>query len=145
MNLVKTNNWLPSIFDDMLNNAWVGHNDFSTRIGTHVPAVNIKENNDNFVVEVAAPGKQKEDFKIELDHHLLTISSEAKEENNVKNEQDNFTRREFSYHSFKRSFTLPESIDSSMIEANYENGVLNITLPKREEAKVQPKRLIEIA
>lgn len=145
MNLVKTNNWLPSIFDDMFNNEWMTSAPAQHHIGMNIPAVNVKENENGFSVEVAAPGKRKEDFKIELDHQLLTISSEVKEEHESENKTDKFTRREFSYNSFKRSFTLPDSIDSSKINANYVDGVLIIDLPKREEAKVQPKRLIEIA
>ncbi len=144
MNLVRRDNWLPSVFDDILNSDWLGQNDRISHIGTSIPAVNVKENNDNFNVEVAAPGMKKDDFKIELDNNLLTISSEIKEEHHSENKEEKFTRREFSYSSFKRSFNLPESIDSTKIEANYVDGVLKITLPKREEAKVQPKRLIEI-
>lgn len=141
MTLIRRNNWLPSVFDDFFNDNWMNENNRLSNIGTSVPAVNVKETNENFIVEVAAPGKKKGDFEIELDHNMLTISSEIKEEN----KDEKFTRREFSYSAFKRSFTLPDSIDSAKIAANYEDGVLVIELPKREEAKIQPKRLIEIA
>lgn len=146
MSLVKrTDNWLPSVFDEMFKTDWLGEPTNTNNIGVNVPAVNIKENNDEFSVEVAAPGKKKDDFEIELDNGLLTISSEMKEEHESRNEDENFTRREFSYSSFKRSFGLPDSVDSAKIAANYEDGVLTISLPKREESKKQAKRLIDIS
>jgi len=146
MSLIKrtTDNWLPAMFDDMFNTDWSTNNASHSAIGTHVPAVNVKENSDAFSVEVAAPGKAKEDFNLELNHNVLTISSETKEERNSENESEKFTRREYSYRSFKRSFTLPESVDSTKISANYENGILTVNLPKRDEAKVNPKRVIAI-
>lgn len=147
MNLVKRtpDNWLPSILDDMFKPDWFGGTTNVNRIGMSVPAVNIQENEDNFIVEVAAPGKSREDFKLELDNDVLSISSEEKKENETAEKNGNFTRREFSYSTFKRAFTLPESVDSEKIAATYKDGVLEINLPKREEAKVQPKRMIEIS
>lgn len=146
MTLVKRNpNWLPSVFDDMIKTDWLGGTTNVNRIGTSIPAVNIQESEDNFVVAVAVPGKTKEDFNIELDNDVLTISSEEKKENEVKEGNGRFTRREFSYSSFKRAFSLPESVDGEKISASYNNGVLEIKLPKKEEAKVQPKRMIEIS
>ncbi|MDQ7916852.1 Hsp20/alpha crystallin family protein [Mesonia sp. MT50] len=145
MSLVKrTENWLPSTFDDLLKTDWLGETSNVNNIGVSIPAVNIKESEDNFLVEVAAPGKGKEDFNIELNHDVLTISSENKKENK-EDEKGKFTRREFSYHTFKRAFSLPETVDHKKINASYERGVLLINLPKKEEAKVQPKRLIEIS
>ncbi len=144
MSLIRRDNWLPSVFDDMFNSDWLNRNDNYGHIGTSIPAVNVKETHDSFNVEVAAPGMKKDDFEIELDHNLLTISSEVREEHKSENKEEKFTRREFSYSAFKRSFNLPDSIDSSKIMANYVDGVLKIELPKREEAKVQPKRLIKI-
>lgn len=132
------------MFDDMFNTDWSNNHVTRNAIGTHIPAVNVKESPDAFSVEVAAPGKAKADFNIELDHNVLTISSEAKEEHSSENDREKFTRREYSYRSFKRSFTLPESVDSTKIVANYDQGILRIILPKREEAKVDPKRLIAI-
>lgn len=143
MSTLRKNNWLPSLFDDMLNRDWLEQKESFHHIGKNVPAVNVKETDDEFKVELAAPGMKKEDFKIELNNDLLTISSEKKEENEETNER--FTKREFNYRSFSRSFNLPDSIDTGSISANYVDGVLKVALPKREEAKVQPKRLIEIA
>ncbi len=141
----RTNNWLPSVFDDMFNTDWLTTHENFGHIGTNTPAVNVKENADEFVVEVAAPGKKKDDFEIEVNHNVLTISSETEMENKSEDNNERFTRREYSYHSFKRSFNLPDSVDHSKISANYTDGVLKIELPKREESKVKPKRLIEIA
>jgi len=105
--------------------------------------VNVKESIDGFEVEMAAPGLTKNDFKIELDHDVLTISSEKQAENETNNDKQ-FTRREFSYQSFTRSFTLPNSASSENIGAKYENGVLRVIIPKKEEAKPKPIRQISI-
>lgn len=130
----------PSIFDDFFRD-WSATNFSDTN--TTLPAVNIKENENEFKVEVAVPGMDKKDFKIDLDNNVLTISSEKTNDQEEKNE--NYTRREYSYQSFKRSFTLPKTIvDSNKIVANYNNGELVIVIPKREEAKPAPARLIEI-
>jgi len=139
----RTNgNWLPSLLEDIFED-----NNIQRRLTTmnSLPAVNIEEKEDKYSLEMAAPGKSKKDFNIELDNDLLTISSEVKEENQTEDKERNFTRREFSYESFKRSFTLPETIDTSKIKATYKNGVLTLDLPKREEAKTQPKRMIDIS
>lgn len=147
MSLIKRNeaNWLPSVFDDMFKTDWLGGTTNVNSIGTSIPAVNIYESDDNFKVEVAAPGKSREDFNIELDNEILTISSEQKKETETSENNGKFTRKEFSYSNFKRAFSLPESINNEKISASYENGVLTINLPKKEEAKVQAKRMIEIS
>ena len=146
MSLIKRNeaNWLPSVFDDMFKTDWLGGTTNVNSIGTSIPAVNIQESDESFMVAVAAPGKTKEDFNIELDNDVLTISSEEKQENQTTEQNGRFTRREFSYSNFKRAFGLPETVDSEKISASYNNGVLEIMLPKKEEAKVQAKRMIEI-
>jgi len=147
MSLIKHNEagWLPSVFDDMFKTDWLGGTTNVNSIGTSIPAVNIKETEDSFSVEVAAPGKSKEDFNIELDNDVLTISSEDRKENETTEEKGRFTRKEFSYSTFKRAFSLPDSVDNTKISASYNNGVLEIALPKKEEAKVQAKRLIDIS
>lgn len=110
---------------------------------TTLPAVNIKENDDSFEVVMAAPGMSKDDFKINLDNNLLTISSEK--ENEKEEQQEKFSRREYSYQSFTRSFTLPkDTVDSDKIKARYENGELFISIPKKEEAKTLPPREISV-
>ncbi|WP_300438775.1 Hsp20/alpha crystallin family protein [Christiangramia sp.] len=147
MSLIKRteSGWLPSVFDDMFRTDWLGGTTNVNSIGTSIPAVNIQETEDSFSVEVAAPGKAKEDFNIELDNDVLTISSEDKKENETTDKEGRFTRKEFSYSTFKRAFSLPDSVDNTKISASYNNGVLEIALPKREEAKVQAKRLIDIS
>lgn len=112
-------------------------NDFNTSVGqdyrSNVPAVNVHESETGYTLDVAAPGQNKENFHINLDGRLLTVSSEQKEEKNEENEK--WTRKEFSYSSFKRSFTLPENAKAENIEAKYENGVLSVFIPKAEEVK----------
>ncbi|RKS03652.1 MULTISPECIES: Hsp20/alpha crystallin family protein [unclassified Flavobacterium] len=142
MNLVKRNyNNFPSIIDEFLKPDWFGG---FQNLQTNIPAVNIKETDTNYSLELAAPGKVKDDFVIEIDHNVLTISSEVKTENEQKDDNGRYTRREFSYAAFRRAFTLPETVNTEDINANYENGVLWITLPKKQEALPKPKRLIDI-
>lgn len=150
MTLTKRNgnltNTFPNLFDDLFSGDlfdWNNSN-FSTT-GTTLPAVNVKETSESFVVEMAVPGMTKEDFKVELNNNLLTISSEQKSEHEEK-ENDKYTRKEFSYQSFQRSFQLSrEAVDADNIQAKYENGVLHLTIPKREEVKQKPSRLINIS
>ncbi|UOU97658.1 Hsp20/alpha crystallin family protein [Chryseobacterium daecheongense] len=120
-----------------------GNNNYSST-STTVPSVNIKETGDAYEVEVAAPGMEKNDFKVTLDGNLLTISSSKEDQREEQN--DNYTRREFSYQSFQRSFQLPKDVvDQENINARYENGLLRLTIPKKEEAKKKEPRLIEIS
>lgn len=107
-----------------------------------LPAVNVKENDDQFELELAAPGLAKDDFKIEINDGILTISAEHKEKEEKK--EEGYTRKEFSFRSFTRRFTLPEDTNDKDITANYENGILSIALPKKEEAKPQPARLVAV-
>ncbi len=149
MTLVKSNSdrfpAFPKFFDDFFSRDifdW-GFNNFSNT-NTTLPSVNIRETNDEFLVEMAAPGMDKKDFKIELDNEILKITSEKQMENELKNDE-RYTRREFSYQSFQRSFHLPKTVvDESKIKAKYENGLLRIMIPKKEEAKALPPRQIAI-
>lgn len=112
---------------------------------TTLPAVNIKETDDSYEVEMAAPGMKKDDFKIELDNNILTISSEKSEESEEGNGSEKYNRREFSYQSFQRSFNLPkEVVDEDKIEAHYRDGVLQLSIPKKEKAKHRKPKKIEI-
>ncbi len=129
MNLVRFNQY--PTFTDLIENL---ERNFLGRVDENsgdIPAVNIKEENDKFILEMAAPGMSKDAFKINLDNYQLTISSEQKKEK--KEKEDNYTRREFVYSSFSRSFTLPKTIDVEKIKADYKNGILLLTLPKKEE------------
>ncbi|KQS91693.1 Hsp20/alpha crystallin family protein [Chryseobacterium sp. Leaf394] len=150
MSIVKRNNdsLLPAnprtLFDDFFSRElfnW-GNNNYSSTLST-IPSVNIKENDQNFEVDVAAPGMEKQDFQITLEGNLLTISSSKK--NQTEENKENYTRREFSYQSFQRTFELAKDVvDEEHIEARYENGVLKLMIPKTEEAKKPARRLIEI-
>eukprot|EP01156_Anaeramoeba_ignava_P005681 Anaeramoba_ignava/a295_10.p1 GENE.a295_10~~a295_10.p1 ORF type:complete len:147 (+),score=20.89 a295_10:29-469(+) len=136
---------LSKIFNDFFDTEFSdwSNNNFSAT-NTTLPAVNIKDEKDQFTVEVAVPGMEKKDFNIDLKDNLLTISSEKE----FKNEDDDkkYTRKEYCYQSFKRTFTLPENIvDREKISAKYENGELRIIIPKRDEAKPKPARQIKIS
>lgn len=107
------------------------------------PSANIIEKQDGFELEIAAPGLEKDDFRINLENSVLTISSEMEDEK--REEGKNYTRKEFYYGSFSRSFTLPKSVDSDKIKADYRDGILRIDLPKRAEAKLENKKEIRIS
>jgi HSP20 family protein len=126
---------LDSFLDNLLSDLPV----VNSNNGMNLPAVNIYETPDNFELEFNVPGRQKEDFKITVDKNILTVSFEKKEETKEENKQ--FIKREFSSRFFKRSFTLDEKINADAINAKYENGILFLTLPKKEEVKVLPKEI----
>ncbi|RUT69627.1 Hsp20/alpha crystallin family protein [Flavobacterium cupreum] len=150
MNLIKRNgSRLPALprvfFDDVFGQDlfnWENSNFSTTR--TTLPSVNIKETPERYEVEVAAPGMNREDFKVTLENGQLLISSVK--ENEVNTQQENFTRREFSYQSFQRSFVLPKNVvDEDNINARYENGILVLSIPKLEQAKQKEPKLIAIS
>ena len=142
MNLIrKQNPFFPSLVDELFNQE---RRVRTSSISSTTPAVNIIEKDNQFMIELAAPGNKKEDFEIEIEDGILSISSSSNKEDNTS-EKETFTRHEFSYNSFSRSFTIPESVDVSSIEANYNEGVLLIKLLKLEEALPQPKKLITIS
>jgi HSP20 family protein len=148
MTLIRRNELTPAwsnFFDDFLNRNWY---DWSNRnfsnTNTTLPAVNVKETEEAFAVELAAPGMEKDDFKVEVNNGLLTISSEKQAESKTENAKEHYTKQEFSYESFSRSFTLPTIADSEKIEAKYEKGILLISIPKKEEAKPRPVKQISI-
>jgi HSP20 family protein len=122
------------IFENMLSDTF-----FSDRLMSRIPAVNISETDGNYHIELAAPGLKKEDFKISLDRDVLTISAEQRTEQ--AEEEKKYNKREYSYSSFVRSFTLPDSANDENIEAGYHDGVLTINVPKKEEAKIQSRQI----
>ena len=138
-NFPNLSNWLDDVFNRDLPSVFTSN--FNT--GITLPKVNIKENADAFIVEMAVPGLKKSDFQIGLDNQFLSISTETKEEKEHK--EENYTRREFGYSSFKRTFSLPESVNEEKINASYKDGILSILLPKKEEAKQKPPRTISIS
>ncbi|MDQ3682588.1 MAG: Hsp20/alpha crystallin family protein [Bacteroidota bacterium] len=150
MTIIKRNgnllNQFPAPFDDFLNRDifnW-GSSNFSDT-NTTIPAVNIKETADNYEVEVAAPGMTKKDFRVQLDGNVLTITSE-KSSQKEENEDVRYSTREFSYQSFSRTFNLQKDVvDTENLAAKYEDGVLRLLIPKKENAKQKQPRLIEIS
>ncbi|MBT1696722.1 Hsp20/alpha crystallin family protein [Fulvivirgaceae bacterium PWU4] len=147
--LVKSNGSLfpaiPSLLDDFFGRNWLDSTVANWRTsGATMPAVNVQETNDDYQIEVAAPGMKRDDFKIELDNNVITISSQREDSHEEKD--GNYTRREFSYQSFQRSFTLPQNgVKGEEIKARYVDGILRITVPKTEDARKKPAKQIAVA
>ena len=142
MSLIRFSNRMPRLFDHFFDNDlidWSNRNFSETN--TTLPAVNVKEKEDGFEIEMSAPGLKKEDFNVELNNSLLTISCAKKDEDETKDDDGRYTRREFSYQQFSRSFNLPETVDYEKIDAKYEDGILTLSIPKMEEVKPSPKRI----
>lgn len=143
--MLRRRNFFPGIVDDFFGRDFLPGNDlFDTQTGISMPSVNIVEGKEDFRIEVAAPGLEKDDFKIDLENNVLTISSEREESSEQQENDNRYMRREFCYSSFRRAFSLPNTVDADKIEANHKNGVLSIAIPKREEAKVKPAKQIAI-
>lgn len=142
MTLVRFSNRIPRLFDHFLENDLfdLSNSNFS-ETNTTLPAVNVKEKKDAFEIQMSAPGLKKEDFNVELNNNLLTISCEKKDEDETKDEDGKYTRREFIYQSFSRSFNLPDTIDKEKIDAKYEDGILTLSVPKKENVIPSPKRI----
>lgn len=145
MTLIRTSDRLyPAFFNNFFSRELMDWNNSAfTGADNTLPAVNILEDDDKIQIEVAAPGMKKEDFKINLDQNRLTVSAELEEEKNETNER--YARKEFCYRSFSRQFNVPvETINGDQIQASYKDGILTLSLPKREELKPKPARMIEI-
>lgn len=138
MNLIrKQNSRFPTIMEELFNNNWnASISDYSNS----KPAVNVKEDDKSFTLQIAAPGINKNDFEISLENRVLSIEVVKKDEHDV----NDFTSKEFNYNSFKRSFSIPKSIELLKINASYINGILKINLPKNKEDQLQPKKFIKI-
>ena len=140
--LARINKSFPTFFEDLIGREFIPGfyemNGFKS-----LPAVNIVEADDSYTIEVAAPGLDKKDFHIDLENSCLTISSEKEPKNEETN--DRYARKEFSYSSFKKSFTLPEMVNSDKIAASHKDGILYVKIPKKDEAKVKPARQISIS
>ena len=127
------------VLNDLFGDNYLNDSDWNTS-----PAVNIAETKEAFRIEVAAPGLKKEDFKINVEKRVLEISSEKESTKEEKRENERYYRKEFLYSSFKRTFSLPSYADTDSITATYKDGILNVTVPKKEEAKEKPIRVIDI-
>lgn len=140
----RSQNWLPYVFNDLFDNNWM------IKANSTAPAINVIESEKDYRVEVAAPGMTKDDFSIKIDdNNNLVVTMEKKQEVNEENpegkQEGRYLRREFSYSKFQQTMVLPENVDKDKIEAKVENGVLNITIPKRsEEDAKQAEKVIEI-
>ncbi len=134
---------IPSVFNDFFKpwNEWFDDSGFWGKT-MNVPAVNITEEKNEYKVDLAVPGMKKDDFKIDVDGNMLTISCEKEE--SAEEKEKKFTRKEYSYSSFRRSFTLPEEINLEKIQAKYEDGVLRLSLPRKEEAKIISSKHIDV-
>ncbi|HWA35239.1 MAG TPA: Hsp20/alpha crystallin family protein [Cyclobacteriaceae bacterium] len=144
MSLIKRNSDWPLLNGSLLSNFFDNNRFFdSSWLKEHnVPAVNVKETDKSFEVELAAPGLTKKDFNISVDDHLLTISSEKKSEKEEK--EKGYTRKEFNYSSFSRSFALPENVNENDVKAKYEDGVLKLSLTKKGLPETKAKKMIEV-
>lgn len=132
-------NWLDNSFDDMMNGNWM------PRLSVTAPAINVKENKDEYNIELAAPGTTKEDFNVNLDNDgNLVIKMEHKDNKKDENKKEHYLRREFSYSNYEQTLTLPDDVEKDKIQAKVENGVLHVTLPRTHKAEKETKR-IEIA
>ena len=134
---------LPSWFDDILGKGLGTEFMSNFNTGITLPAVNVINSDNEFLIDMAVPGLKKSDFDINIDNNILSIGVESKTESNVKKE--NYTRREFGYSSFKRTFTIPDSVNTDEISADYADGILKIHLPKRDEAKRKPIKQIKLS
>ena len=146
MTLVKFSNGnksqaLSPVFNDIFESVFNTDPYVSDRLVSRVPAVNIAESENDYCIELAVPGMKKEDFKINLDKNVLNISADTKTTNEENTQEKIYNRREFSYSSFIRTFTLPESADYAKISASYVDGILRVTVAKREEAKIQSRQI----
>ena len=130
----SVNPFFNDVFESIFNDSFL-----SDKLATRVPAVNIAETENEFHIELAVPGLKKEDFKINLDKNVLSISAEKKTENVDAGKK--YSKREYSYNSFVRSFTLPETVDHAKIEAEYTDGILKLIVAKKEEAKIQSREI----
>lgn len=139
---LRTRNTWPSLVEEFFNGD-IFPKFFDNETHYSVPAVNIVENKDEYRIDVAAPGLNKEDFKISLENNVLTVASEKEQEREEKDQK--YMRKEFSYYSFNRSFTLPMTVNAEKIRASHKDGILQVVIPKREEAKEKPMREIKIS
>ena len=150
MNLtVRKNGGFPSLLSDFFGTSLIDKDfldldsDLPSRLGINVPTANITETPKEYKLELAAPGLERKDFNVEVDNHVLRISAEKEEEKKEKDED--YSRREYSFNSFSRSFTLPEDVREGSIDAKYENGVLRVSIPKVKETPAKPALKVAVS
>lgn len=139
MPMMRTNSWIPAVFNDLFDA------DFMPKVNATAPAINVKENDQAYTVEVAAPGMKKEDFNVHInDEGNLIIKMEQKQEHKEEDKDTRYLRREFSYSKYERTLLLPDDVNKELISAKVENGVLTVALPKLVEEKIKVSRQIDI-
>jgi HSP20 family protein len=141
--MLRNKRFLPSFDDDVFGKDFL-RDFFNWEDNPSVPDVNVKESKDQYTIEVAAPGMEKKDFDVNVQNNMLVISSEKEAKNEEGGDEENYVRREFSYTSFQRSFSIPETVDAENIKAKYDNGVLYVELPKKKEAVEKASKQIKI-
>ena len=138
--MMRTNNWIPAVFNDLFNT------DFLPKTNCTAPAINVKESDKAYIVELAAPGMKKEDFNVHInDEGNLVVKMESKTEKKDEDKTTRYLRREFSYSKFEQTLILPDDVKRDAISAKVEHGVLTVELPKLVEEKVKVSRQIDIA
>lgn len=137
--MIRNRKESPSVFDDFFNRDFLS-DFFNAERST--PAVNVSEEKDKYIIEVAAPGLNKKDFNVNLEDNMLTISSEKEDSDEEKNK--NYMRKEFYFSKFSRSFTLPDNVKAEDIKASHKEGVLKVEVPKKQETETRPSRQIDI-
>ena len=137
--MMRTNNWIPAVFNDLFDT------EFMPKASATAPAINVKETDKAYIVELAAPGMKKEDFNVHInDEGNLMVKMEKKDEKKEEDKSARYLRREFSYTKFEQTLILPDDVEKDQIKARVEHGVLTVELPKHEEQKVKVSRQIEI-
>ena len=138
--MMRTNSWIPTVFNDLF------YNDFMPKANATAPAINVKESDRGYTVELAAPGMKKEDFDVHInDDGYLVVKLESKQEKKEEDKNTRYLRREFSYSKYEQTLILPDDVDKNKISAKVDNGVLTVELPKVVEEKVKLSRQIDIA
>jgi HSP20 family protein len=146
--IAKKNGGLPSLLSDffgtsLIDRDFFGQDLFPSRLGINVPTANVTETAKEYKIELAAPGLERKDFAVEVDNHTLKISAQKEEEK--KENEGEYSRREYSFNSFSRSFALPENVKESNIDAKYENGVLKVSIPKAKETPAKPSHKVAVS
>ena len=137
--MMRTNNWIPAVFNDLFNT------EFLPKVNATAPAINVKESDKAYTVELAAPGMKKEDFNVHInDEGNLVIKMEQKQEHKEEDKNTRYLRREFSYSKFEQTLILPDDVKKEEISAKVDNGVLTVELPKMVEEKVKVSRQIDV-
>jgi HSP20 family protein len=135
----------PTFFDDFFTKDFFDWNDKNfAKVGSTLPSVNLKETEKEFDIELAVPGMKKEDFKVEMQHGILTVKAEKEEKKSEKDKEGNYLRKEFSYEAFSRSFSMPENIVEDKISATYKDGILHILIGKKEPKPVVLPKAIDV-